>query len=103
MNEEEFFMLMMVMFGCGAVGYWVGKARAAKHYLEHLNDSLGARVRPDERGGEEVELARLRTAVEGISHRFDLMEQRVDFTERLVETVQRKAIARSEEDWAKGR
>ena len=103
MGEEEFMFMMMLVAATGFFGYWIGKARAAKDYLERGAHNLRGVGHAEPRSNDDAELARIRAALEGMAHRFDLMEQRVDFTERLVENSQRKAMARAEDDWAKGR
>lgn len=100
MDEEfiVFIVSLLVVGGTGGFGYMLGKARAAKEYLER-HGPTGARLPADANSSQDSEMVRLRAAVEGMVHRFDLMEQRVDFTERLVEAGQRKTIARTDEEW----
>lgn len=105
MQEEEFVIFVMMLLGSGALGYWLGRLRASKEYLERFGDLLRMqKSKPrDDDELRSVELERVRAAIEGMGHRFDLMEQRVDFTERLMDTAQRKAVPRADEEWTNRR
>lgn len=87
MEEEVFFSLV---FGGGVglfAGFMWGKARAAKQFLERWGDVLLMRARPAEAAAPlpSEAVRRIAGSVDHLAERFDLMEQRLDFAERLLE------------------
>ena len=96
MDEEVVLAIVAFMTIAGIGGYLLGRARAARDYLERLGNPRPPAPQPI----ENTELKRIEAAVETMTHRFDLVEQRLDFAERLVDAAQRKAFARpSTERW----
>ena len=98
MEEEVFFSLLWGgALGC-FMGFMWGKARASKQFLERWGDALLSRGRPAEPVAAPANDAvrRIATSVEHLADRFELMEQRLDFAERLLERERLPAARQAE-------
>jgi len=87
MPPELFFSLVFAGgLGC-FTGFMWGKARASKQFLERWGDALLARPRAFESPSAPPADAvrRITNSVDHLAERFELMEQRLDFAERLLE------------------
>lgn len=79
-------MIPIVMFMCiAAVAILRPLTSRAGKLLEAMARERTAAARPS--GVEDADSARLRSLVEHISRRLDLMEERLDFTERLLSSA----------------
>jgi hypothetical protein len=90
-------MMMLIAGGVGCfTGYMWGKARATRQFLERWGDALLTRGR----GAEQTpavppdSVRRIATSVDHLAERFELMEQRLDFAERLLERERLPAAQR---------
>jgi len=86
--EPGVFFAMLFAGGVGCfTGFMWGKARSARQFLERWGEVLLMRSRVAEPSGvlppESVQ--RIASSVEHLAGRFELMEQRLDFAERLLE------------------
>jgi hypothetical protein len=87
MDPEVFFALLFAGgVGC-FTGFMWGKARAAKQFLERWGDALLMRGRAPEAAAvpSADAVRRITSSVDHLAERFELMEQRLDFAERLLE------------------
>jgi hypothetical protein len=97
--EEEIFFTMLFSGGAGLlVGYLWGKARGAKQFFDRWGDALLMRTRPQEVSAPPPNdsVRRIASSVDRLSERFELMEQRLDFAERLLERERLPASQRSD-------
>ena len=103
MPEEIAIMFMFMFTGGGLIGgYLWGKARTTQKFMDRFGDmmlreegrrSAQAVPPPPEPSVQAVagrDLARVTAALDSIVQRFDQVEQRLDFTEKLVERGQRR-------------
>lgn len=96
MDPEVFFVMVFVAGLGGFTGFMWGKARAARQFLDRWGDALLIRARSAE--GASVPppegVRRLADSVDHLAQRFELMEQRLDFAERLLERERLPASSR---------
>ena len=96
MDPGVFFALLFAGgVGC-FTGFMWGKARSAKQFLERWGDALLMRSRVAEPTGAlpPESVRRITSSVEHLAERFELMEQRLDFAERLLERERVTAVPR---------
>jgi len=97
--EPGVFFAMLFAGGVGCfTGFMWGKARSAKQFLERWGDALLVRGRLAEPAAAPPpeSVRRITNAVEHLAERFELMEQRLDFAERLMERERLPAGQRSD-------
>jgi hypothetical protein len=89
MNEGLFMMFMLMAVGGGGIsGYFWGKSRATRQFLERFGDMLLREEGRRSAGATPPDAARVSATIDRIAQRFDEVEERLDFTERLVQSTQ---------------